>query len=68
MAEKVCPKHGSYEQRRKCPACLWVEMYDELAHFEKGCPRCGEPLSSNGFIMWCGNDKCPMETTSHAAV
>jgi hypothetical protein len=66
MAEKNCPKHGNY-QVAKCPACKWIETYGCLPLFATGCPRCGKPLSSNGFIMWCVNDKCSMRSTSEPA-
>ena|ERR1043165_1334107 len=68
MAERSCPRHGDHEQRSKCPACAWVEKYPGKAHFVMGCPRCGGELAGNGFIMWCENDQCSMQTTSHQPV
>jgi hypothetical protein len=65
--EKVCDKHGTH-QRRKCPACEWCERYSWSVKFTTGCPRCGHELHSNGHIMSCGNDDCPMLTTSHPPV
>ncbi len=65
MAEKTCPKHGKWEDFRECPACKWVRLFPNYAKHESGCPRCGEPLDSNGLLMWCSNDSCPMCSTSH---
>jgi len=63
--EKECELHGSHE-RRKCPACVWVEKYPGSVTYRSGCPRCGQALASNGLIMWCDNDRCLMRSTSHA--
>lgn len=66
--EKTCPQHGDYPNLRKCPACRWAEKYPDLVNFKTGCPRCGKPLDGNGFLMWCSDGTCPMQTTSHAAI
>ena len=66
MAERVCEKHGKHA-RRKCPACVWVEAHPGLVKFDEGCPRCGRQLAGNGQIFWCGNERCKMQSTSHAA-
>lgn len=66
MTKNNCEKHGPHE-RRKCPACVWVNAHPSLVNFTSGCPRCGEQLAGNAFIMWCANDTCPMQSTSHAA-
>jgi uncharacterized paraquat-inducible protein A len=64
---KNCERHGEHE-KRKCPACSWTIANPNLVKFTTGCPRCGQPLSSNGYIMWCDEDNCQMQTTSHPVV